>query len=97
MGSGEFVNSAALASFLSQCQYKFGGIAKGVGERSDPYHTYLSLAALAMYPPEGADASWRLPKLDPLWNASEETVRWGRQHVPDPARHSISHQAVKRV
>ncbi|GBE85095.1 Geranylgeranyl transferase type-1 subunit beta [Sparassis crispa] len=82
LGASDLVDSEALASFLAQCQHKFGGIAKAIGERSDPYHTYLSLAALALIPPS-ADASWQLPQLDALWNAKDKTVRWVRDHVPD--------------
>ena len=53
----------------------------------DPYHTYLSLAALCMYPPELAVSeqnaqSWRFEPLDPLLNAKESTAFWLRQHVP---------------
>jgi len=54
---------------------------------ADPYHTYLSLAALSMYPPEvGAtgeySASWKFAPIDPLLNAREETAVWIRQHIP---------------
>lgn len=55
---------------------------------ADPYHTYLSLAALALFPPPAADESWHLPPLDPLWNATLETARWAREHIP--ARSSAS-------
>lgn len=53
----------------------------------DPYHTYLSIAALTMYPPNVAGEgtvpkSWEFETLDPLLNATEETVRWVRAHVP---------------
>lgn len=48
----------------------------------DPYHTYLSLAAVAMYASGGeAGDSWRLQRLDPLLNAREETSRWARERV----------------
>ena len=50
----------------------------------DPYHTYLSLAALSMYPPESdgdADA-WVFEPLDPLLNAREKTASWIRMHCP---------------
>lgn len=48
----------------------------------DPYHTYLSLAALALFPPPRADETWQLPPLDPLWNATLDTARWAREHIP---------------
>ncbi|KIM43086.1 hypothetical protein M413DRAFT_443899 [Hebeloma cylindrosporum] len=87
LGAGHLVNSAALAMFLSRCQFKYGGIAKSPGENPDPYHTYLSLAALSMYPPEASatgtySASWNFAPLDPLLNAKEETALWIRQHIP---------------
>lgn len=57
-------------------------IANG-GIFADPYHTYLSLAVLSVLPADhGDDASWKLPQLDALWNATEETAAWGREHIP---------------
>ncbi|KAL1946071.1 hypothetical protein VTO73DRAFT_15198 [Trametes versicolor] len=83
LGAGDLVNERALADFLASCQFKFGGISKAPGERSDPYHTYLSLAVLSVLPADhGDDASWELPQLDALWNATEETAAWGREHIP---------------
>ncbi|KAK7689911.1 hypothetical protein QCA50_006550 [Cerrena zonata] len=81
LGVGDTVDKASLASFLARCQFKFGGISKDPDDRPDPYHTYLSLAALCLFPLEDADVSWRLPRLDPLWNASEPTANWIREHV----------------
>lgn len=52
---------------------------------ADPYHTYLSLAALAIFPvadEPGFDESFELARLDPLLNATEETARWAREHIP---------------
>ncbi|KDR82565.1 hypothetical protein GALMADRAFT_237942 [Galerina marginata CBS 339.88] len=87
LGAGNLVNADAVASFLARCQFKYGGISKAPGENPDPYHTYLSLAALAMYQPSsaatGADSqSWKFEPLDPLLNAREETALWIRGHVP---------------
>jgi geranylgeranyl transferase type-1 subunit beta len=53
----------------------------------DPYHTYLSLAALSMYPPHldrmnTNAASWDFEPLDPLLNARGETATWARQYIP---------------
>ncbi|KJA24010.1 hypothetical protein HYPSUDRAFT_39125 [Hypholoma sublateritium FD-334 SS-4] len=90
LGAEDLVDSNALASFLGRCQFKYGGISKAPGENPDPYHTYLSLAALAMYPPHLSDTddnarSWRLDALDPLLNAREETTLWIRRHIPVPS------------
>ncbi|KAG6808275.1 hypothetical protein H0H92_004670 [Tricholoma furcatifolium] len=55
---------------------------------TDPYHTYLSLAALAMYTPtlimgdHVHAASWTFESLDPLLNAREETSRWAKKYIP---------------
>lgn len=99
LDAGEFIDSDALASFLGECQFKFGGIAKAPGERSgttidfaayslshvhgcaDPYHTYMAIAAVALYPPRSGDESWHLPKLNALWNTTEETAQWIRDKV----------------
>jgi len=40
---------------------------------------------LAIYPPKGADATWNLPKLDALWNTTEETAQWIRTHIQGPS------------
>ncbi|KAH7919069.1 terpenoid cyclases/Protein prenyltransferase [Leucogyrophana mollusca] len=86
LGDGDLVNESALASFLGSCQFKFGGIAKAPGEHPDPYHTYLSLAALALHPPgegtQGTSTSWKLHPLDPLLNAKRETANWARLYIP---------------
>ncbi|THH27658.1 hypothetical protein EUX98_g6538 [Antrodiella citrinella] len=81
LGASEYVNVTALASFLSKCQFKFGGIAKAPEDTPDPYHTYMAVAALALYPPEGADKSYNLPKLNALWNTTEDTAEWIRSHI----------------
>jgi geranylgeranyl transferase type-1 subunit beta len=50
----------------------------------DPYHTYLSLAAIAMFPPpesSGGD-TWAIEPLDPLINAKLSTAQWARDHIP---------------
>ncbi|PPQ65900.1 hypothetical protein CVT26_000920 [Gymnopilus dilepis] len=90
LGAEDLVDTNALASFLASCQYRFGGISKAPGETSDPYHTYLSLAALSMYQPSaefaGAQAeSWKFGPLDPLLNAKEDTAAWIRTHAPQKA------------
>ncbi|TFK48769.1 terpenoid cyclases/Protein prenyltransferase [Heliocybe sulcata] len=76
------VDTRPLTEFLGKCQFKFGGIAKAPGEHSDPFHTYLSLAALGIYPPEIPEESWRFDTLDPLLNAKEDTARWARDNIP---------------
>ncbi|KAM6494271.1 Terpenoid cyclases/protein prenyltransferase alpha-alpha toroid [Amanita muscaria] len=86
LGARELVNVPALLQFISDCQFRFGGIAKSPGGPADPYHTYLALAAVSMYPPDNGEVearigSWKLPRLDPLLNTSEETSDWARKHV----------------
>ncbi|KAH9850205.1 terpenoid cyclases/Protein prenyltransferase [Lenzites betulinus] len=83
LGAGDLVNEKAMADFLASSQFKFGGISKAPGEHSDPYHTYLSLAILSILPADhGDDSSWKLPRLDALWNATEETAAWAKKHIP---------------
>lgn len=76
------VDTGPLASFLAKCQFKFGGIAKAPGEHSDPFHTYLSLAALGIYLPEDPEESWKFEALDPSLNARLETAQWAREKIP---------------
>jgi len=84
LGAGDLVDSRALAGFIGRCQFKYGGIGKAPGENPDPYHTYLSLAALSMYPPETDNLSetWAFEPLDPLLNAREKTSTWIRTYCP---------------
>ncbi|PIL35158.1 hypothetical protein GSI_02947 [Ganoderma sinense ZZ0214-1] len=83
LGHGDLVNERAMADFLANCQFKFGGLAKAPGERPDPYHTYLSLAILAILPSDhGEDETWKVARLDPWWNATESTAQWAREHIP---------------
>ncbi|EIM86136.1 terpenoid cyclases/Protein prenyltransferase [Stereum hirsutum FP-91666 SS1] len=63
LGHGDVVDRDALAGFMGRCQYKFGGIAKAPGEHPDPYHTYLSCAMIAMYPPQNQNQA--SPLIDP--------------------------------
>lgn len=56
----------------------------------DPYHTYLSLASLSLYPPTKAwfqrksldTSTWSLHPLDPLLNLRVESAKWARRHIP---------------
>ncbi|KAJ6493585.1 terpenoid cyclases/protein prenyltransferase alpha-alpha toroid [Mycena vitilis] len=87
LGAADLIDAESHARFIGSCQFKYGGIAKVPDEDPDPYHTYLSIAAISIYPPnipgESAVAkSWELGPLDPLLNASEETIKWVREHVP---------------
>ncbi|KAJ3563211.1 hypothetical protein NP233_g9085 [Leucocoprinus birnbaumii] len=80
------IETKPLALFLSRCQFKFGGISKIDGEHPDPYHTYLSIAALCMYPPsplssEENPPSWNFPVLDPFLNARVETAEWAKKYI----------------
>lgn len=58
----------------------------------DPYHTYLSLAAIAIYSPlpeehdDTAIDSWRIEPLDPLLNANLSTAAWAREKIPAPSQ-----------
>ncbi|KAI9509992.1 terpenoid cyclases/protein prenyltransferase alpha-alpha toroid [Russula earlei] len=78
LGAVDLLDARALCGFLAQCQYKFGGISKAPGENPDPYHTYLSIAAATIV---SADPAWGLQPLDPLLNASHDTVRWAKERV----------------
>ncbi|KAI9573515.1 terpenoid cyclases protein prenyltransferase [Boletus coccyginus] len=82
LGAREFVCERSLSKFIASCQFKFGGISKAPKEHPDPYHTYLSLAAVAMYPLSSAERSWKLQPLDPLINANEATSSWARMYIP---------------
>ncbi|KAG1881931.1 terpenoid cyclases/protein prenyltransferase alpha-alpha toroid [Suillus tomentosus] len=85
LDAGDLVDKAEMASFVAFCQFKFGGIAKIPGEHPDPYHTYLSLAAVALLPPDSPEGtSWALCPLDPLLNATYQTSSWARAHIPAP-------------
>ncbi|KAJ7652606.1 terpenoid cyclases/protein prenyltransferase alpha-alpha toroid [Mycena rosella] len=87
LGAEDKLDAYAFAQFIAACQFPFGGIAKAPGQGPDPYHTYLSLAAVAMYAPR-LEASarrygqWEFTPFDPLLNARVETVRWAREHIP---------------
>lgn len=87
LDAGHLFDSKRMTEFLASCQFKYGGIAKVPLETPDPYHTYLSLAALAIYPPdlpstEVNAATWSIEKLDVLINARESTARWARKYIP---------------
>ncbi|KAI0060411.1 terpenoid cyclases/Protein prenyltransferase [Artomyces pyxidatus] len=82
LGDRALLNTPAMAAFLASCQFNFGGIAKAPGTTPDPYHTYLSLAAVAIAPPETEDGSWRLQPLNTLINATTDTVKWAKEHIP---------------
>lgn len=87
LGAKEYVNTIGMAKFLAKCQFKYGGIAKAPGEHPDPYHTYLSLAALSMYSPGSNSthpnfASWKFEPLDPLLNSKQATAEWAMTYIP---------------
>ncbi|KAJ7046459.1 terpenoid cyclases/protein prenyltransferase alpha-alpha toroid [Mycena alexandri] len=81
------INAYAFTEFIAACQFPYGGLAKAPGQPSDPHHTYLSLAAAAMYAPR-LDMSargygqWDFAPFNPLLNAREDTIRWARSHIP---------------
>ncbi|KAF7365623.1 Terpenoid cyclases/Protein prenyltransferase [Mycena venus] len=87
LGAHDKINAYAFTQFIAACQFPFGGIAKAPGQPPDVYHTYLSLAAAAMYAPRlelsaRAYGQWEFGPFNPLLNAREETVRWARSHIP---------------
>ncbi|PSR72010.1 hypothetical protein PHLCEN_2v12114 [Hermanssonia centrifuga] len=88
LGAGDLIDSAALAEFLFKCQFKFGGVRKAPEGSPDPYHTYMAIATLSISPPPNSDESLQLAHLDVLWNTTEDTARWIREHVPVSARKS---------
>ncbi|KAL5501803.1 CDC43 [Sanghuangporus vaninii] len=47
----DFIDRLTHTRFLSRCQFRLGGLAKAPDAHPDPYHTYLALAALGLYPP----------------------------------------------
>ncbi|CAK5280367.1 unnamed protein product [Mycena citricolor] len=92
LGEQDKVDAYAFVNFISACQFSYGGIAKAPGQYPDPYHTYLALAAAAMYTPLLSTSAlayghngWNVLAVgpfNPLFNAREEVVQWARQHIP---------------
>ncbi|CDR44778.1 hypothetical protein NBRC10512_005877 [Rhodotorula toruloides] len=67
-------------TWLLDCQHKvFGGIAREPGARPDVYHTYLSLAALALGDADGKVLSLR--RLDAGWNVPVEVAERMRSRL----------------
>ncbi|KAJ7162927.1 terpenoid cyclases/protein prenyltransferase alpha-alpha toroid [Mycena filopes] len=91
LGGADKIDARALTAFIAACQFRYGGLAKAPGELPDPYHTYLALAAAAMYAPRlatdarGHQGGWHFAPFDPVLNAREDTVRWAREHIPIPS------------
>ncbi|QRW06398.1 terpenoid cyclase [Ceratobasidium sp. AG-Ba] len=81
LGAEECVDADANATFIEQCQFKFGGLAKVPGNRPDPLHSYLSMAGISLYPPNIGDESWKLQQLVPALNAEESTAQWAIEHL----------------
>ncbi|KAH7099459.1 terpenoid cyclases/Protein prenyltransferase [Auriculariales sp. MPI-PUGE-AT-0066] len=95
LGHADLIDRQRNAAFIARCQFKFGGIAKAPGEHPDPFHTYMSVACLSIYPPypdlcpgdtvpetDVAKASWAFASFDPVLNATTETAAWARRHIP---------------
>ncbi|KAG8907714.1 hypothetical protein FRB99_002510 [Tulasnella sp. 403] len=87
LGAGSLVDVNANAAFLGDCQFRFGGIAKFPNETPDPFHTYMALASLSLYPPSPSEdsselRSWQFGKMDALVNAQEKTAEWAIANVP---------------
>ncbi|KAJ7626591.1 terpenoid cyclases/protein prenyltransferase alpha-alpha toroid [Mycena polygramma] len=88
LGAQDKINVYAFAQFIAACQFPFGGLAKAPGQPPDVYHTYLSLAAAAMYAPRLESSvrgygQWDFAPFDPLLNACQETVQWARNYIPE--------------
>ncbi|KAG8706532.1 hypothetical protein FRC09_002372 [Ceratobasidium sp. 395] len=81
LGAEGCVDVDANATFIEQCQFKFGGLAKVPDERPDPLHSYLSIAAVALYQPTVGDESWNLQRLEPALNAEVSTAKWATEHL----------------
>ncbi|KAJ7062324.1 terpenoid cyclases/protein prenyltransferase alpha-alpha toroid [Mycena amicta] len=89
LGAQDRIDAHALTGFIGRCQFMYGGIAKAPGGFPDPYHTYLALAAAALYTPKlppqsranAAAAGWQLAPFNPLISACEESVRWARGSI----------------
>lgn len=43
LGAGDLVDSRSLASFIANCQFKFGGIAKAPGEHPGELRSFLTI------------------------------------------------------
>jgi geranylgeranyl transferase type-1 subunit beta len=78
--SESLVDARANLTWIEECQFRFGGIAKVPDEMPDPYHTYLGLASLSLCRPDGEE-EWGFPEMDPLLNARLETAQWIRDHL----------------
>jgi len=77
----EFVDKEANAKFLLNCQSKFGGFSKAPEEFPDPYHTYMSFAALSLLPSEAAkdEGLGNILSIESVLNATLPTARHIRQ------------------
>ncbi|EJD50968.1 terpenoid cyclases/Protein prenyltransferase [Auricularia subglabra TFB-10046 SS5] len=90
LGRSELVDATRNNAFLASCQFKYGGIAKASNEHPDPFHTYMALASLAIYPSYGFSsagdddtaASWKLASMDPVLNATVKTAAWAWACIP---------------
>ena len=49
LGEGDLVNERALADFLANCQFKFGGIAKAPGERPGEWFSMIHSRSRCAY------------------------------------------------
>ncbi|BGP31803.1 geranylgeranyl transferase type-1 subunit beta [Rhodotorula toruloides] len=76
----EVLDPALDRTWLLDCQHKvFGGIAREPGARPDVYHTYLSLAALALGDADGKVLGMR--RLDAGWNVPVEVAERMRSRL----------------
>lgn len=74
LGAHSLVCVDRLRAFTDACAFRYGGIAKSPGEMPDPYHTYLALAALAVFDEDEGE-------FDVVLNARHATAAWARKMV----------------
>lgn len=51
--------------------------------RSDPFHTYMSLATLSMYQSVTDIRDLKLQELNISLNATTESAGWAKEHITD--------------
>jgi len=85
LGKADLVNEQANAAYLSECQFRFGGIGKEPDSRADPYHTYLGLACLNILSKNSVDPAFP-SEVNPLWNATTSTKKWIEGHLHAKSR-----------
>ncbi|KAI5989106.1 terpenoid cyclases protein prenyltransferase [Pisolithus albus] len=81
------VSELSIVSYIASCQFKFGGIAKFPGDHPGKLFPNLKTHALATHFRRSSitqtlgAATWLLPALDPLLNATRDTAEWARRYI----------------